>query len=103
MKIQQLLFGCLLLVSCSKETLPPEIQKSLTQTTNYIEQFKLMHSTLPTRDEYMVWWNTNNLRGVDDYQITNSGRSSEYFLHIWLGERAVIYSSKDKTISAPRN
>jgi hypothetical protein len=99
MKIQKLLFTCLLLVSCSKETLDPQMQKSLNQTTNYIEQFKLSHSVLPTRDDYWVWAKTNNLVGVVDYQITNN----EYLVYIWLGERMVIYSSKDKTISEPQN
>ena len=95
MKIQKLIFGCLLLASCGEETLSPKAQKSLNQTTNYIEQYKLTYSSLPTRDEYLAWWKTNDLSGVIDYSSTNN----EYFIYIWLGEKLVVYSSKDKTIN----
>jgi hypothetical protein len=99
MKIPLLLSGCLLLVSCGKVTLPPDIQKSLDRTTNYIGQFKSTHSTLPARNDFMAWWKTNNLRGVFDYQAAKSGSAGEYFVYIWLGDKMVVYSSKDKTVS----
>jgi hypothetical protein len=92
------LAGCLFLVGCSTEKLPPKIQQSLDGAVTYIEQFRSSHSRVPSRDEYREWWKTNNLYGVVDYQIGGDGKTDEYVLYIWLGERMVRYLSKDKAI-----
>jgi hypothetical protein len=97
MKILLLLLSCLLLASCSKVALPPDTQKSLDRTTDYIGHFKSTHATLPTRNDFMAWWRTNNLQGVFDYQAVESGKTGEYFVYIWVEDKMVVYSSKDKT------
>jgi hypothetical protein len=99
MKIIFSILCCLLFTSCSKEKLPPEMQQSLNRTTNYIEQYKIVHSNFPAKQEFMNWMATNNLVGVIDYQPTNG----EYLIYVWRGERLVIYSSSNKKIHEPEN
>jgi hypothetical protein len=88
------------LLGCARQKLPVEMQNGLSRSTNYLNTFHAQYSRLPTRDEFWVWWKTNDIRGVDDYYI-DSKDTNEYELHIWLGESALIYSSKTKTLSEP--
>jgi hypothetical protein len=93
------LVGCLLFAGCStKETLPLEEKQSLDRAINYIEQFKASHFRLPDRSDLWAWKSTNNLIGINDYWIAENGKTNEYVIHIWLGEEAVNYYSKDKSL-----
>jgi len=92
------LICCLFLVGCDTEKLPPKTQQDLNRATDFIEQFRTSLSRIPSRDEYLAWRKTNELGGVIDYQIESNGKTNEYVLYIWLGERMVTYSSSDKTI-----
>jgi hypothetical protein len=90
-------FLSLLLFGCTKQKLPTEVQTSLSRATNYISVFYGTYSRLPTHDEYRIWWKTNDLVGVVDYQI-DSKKTNEYALFLWLGEKTAIYSSRTKAI-----
>ena len=98
MKIWLLFLGCLLLISCGKVTLPPDTQNSLNQTTNYVGQFKSAHATLPTRKDFLAWRKTRDLHGVFDYQTAHGKDGDEYFVYIWLGNKMLVYSSKNNTV-----
>jgi len=95
------MIGCFWLLGCRTERLPSEEKQSLDRAISFVEEFKSSYSRLPNRDEYVVWWKTNTLIGVIDYQIAGSAPTNEYVLYLWLGERMVKYSSKQKRIIEP--
>lgn len=94
-----LFIACSFLTGCQEKTIDGGALEGLTITTNYIGKFALYTSRLPDHDEFSSWLNTNlnNLGGVCDYKVSTND-SNQYFIYIWLGERMVKYSSKDREV-----
>ena len=89
--------GCTFLAACAPDDFPAAVDRSFNNTTNFIEQYRRSHARLPTREEYHSWARTNDLVGVVDYTYEHGGDTNAYTIYIWLGERLVTYSSREKT------
>lgn len=60
---------------------------------HYVEGFKQTKGRFPTRDEFWGWIETSRASGIADYAALPK---DEYEIFIWVGEKMLIYSSKDK-------
>lgn len=87
-----------LLLGCRRE-LPAQLGFGLTNAVQFVEVFNTSNGRLPDRNEFHVWLGTNGAPGVADYYAESTSNSRPYYrIHLWRGERMLIYSSRTKTL-----
>jgi len=88
------------LTACTRQELPRDVRDSLRQSVTFVEGFEKAKARLPERNEFQAWQSTNVLNGIADYEIVGT-TNKFYRIYTWLGERAMIYSSDDKSVKPP--
>lgn len=81
-----ILFGC-------RQNLTSQNRSDLTNAVQFIESFRTTNSRLPSVAEFESWQRTN-YSTVSHYWCNEQS----YEIHIWRGERMIVYSSTDRAL-----
>jgi hypothetical protein len=88
----------LILVEGCKPKLSGNLKSDLSNAVHFVESYGINNARFPEREEFHAWLWTN-YSAVADYELVHSGKGpASYRIHVWIGERMLIYSSETKSL-----